>query len=107
MRNSSWFIWSLNKLFFLAIRESFTMCSGKMCGLEPQSEKSSTKKEAVYIWFLIIPRAKIFSTVLNDGLSDTVGFQLLSLRLRNLWHRYENEIFIALNENTNRSHAGL
>jgi len=52
------------------------------------------KKKAVYIWFLIILRAQIFSTVLKDGLSDHTGFKIFSLRLKNLSHRFENIIFI-------------
>ena len=62
-------------------------------GSNPSQTNPQYKKKAVYIWFLIILRAQIFSTVLRDGLSGHMGFQIFSLRLRNLWHRYENVFF--------------
>jgi hypothetical protein len=65
-----------------------------MRGFEPQADILSTKRKAIYIYFSLILRAQIFSAVLKDGLSDPVGFHLLSLRSRNLWYRYENVIFV-------------
>jgi hypothetical protein len=72
-------------------------------GSNPSKTNPQHKKKAVYIWFVIIHRAQIFSIVMKDGISDHVGFQMFSLRLRNLWLRNENMFIVIFIEDKIRS----